>query len=144
MARLAIYGAAAVAALFALVLVIAVFFMGSATIKSEASFTIPAGSSLTAVASKLEEAGHISSASGFTLRAKLIGGSQPIQAGEFLLNPEMDQGDILDAFQNGDVIRRFVTIPEGMPSVLVLERLMAEEMLVGEPDVPVEVSLIHI
>lgn len=142
MARLAIYGAAAVAALFALVLVIAVFFMGSATIKSEASFTIPAGSSLTAVASKLEEAGHISSASGFTLRAKLIGGSQPIQAGEFLLNPEMDQGDILDAFQNGDVIRRFVTIPEGMPSVLVLERLMAEEMLVGEPDVPVEGSIL--
>jgi UPF0755 protein len=97
---------------------------------------------LGAVANKLEEKQLISSATGFTLRAKLIGGSQPIQAGEFLLTADMSQGDILDAFQNGDVIRRFVTIPEGMPSILVHERLMAEELLTGEIDVPPEGSIL--
>lgn len=142
MARIAIFVAIALAAVFALVLFVSVFFMGSATIEDDASFTIPPGASLSAVADKLEQEGHISSASAFTLRAKLIGGSQPIQAGEFMLQPEMSQGDILDAFQSGDVIRRFVTIPEGMPSILVVERLMAEEMLSGEPEVPVEGSLL--
>ncbi len=142
MARIAILGAIGLAAIFAVVLLVSVFFMGSATVKAETPFTIPPGASLSSVADKLEEEGHITSAAGFTLRAKLIGGSQPIQAGEFMLGPEMSQGDILDAFQNGDVIRRFVTIPEGMPSILVVERLMAEDMLTGEPDVPVEGSLL--
>ena len=44
----------------------------------------------------------------------------------------MSQGDILAAFQSGDVIRRFITIPEGMPSIMVHERLMANDRLIGE------------
>ena len=54
----------------------------------------------------------------------------------------MSQGEILAMFQSGDVIRRFLTIPEGMPSVLVWERLMAEELLTGEIDVPLEGSIL--
>ena len=116
--------------------------LGAATIEEETSFTVPAGSSLTSVAQKLEDEGLISSADAFLLRAKLLGGSAPIQAGEFLLTPDMGQGVILDAFQSGDVIRRFVTIPEGMPSILVHEKLMAEEHLTGEIPVPAEGSVL--
>ena len=117
-------------------------FLGEATIEEETPFLIPAGSSLSAVANDLEQAGHITSADGFLLRARLFGSSDPIQAGEFSLTPGMSQGDILAAFQSGDVIRRFVTIPEGMPSVLVWERLMAEELLTGEIEVPPEGSIL--
>jgi UPF0755 protein len=116
--------------------------LGSATVEEETAFVIPSGSSLTAVANDLEQQGLISSADGFVLRAKLFGGSDPIQAGEFELTPGMSQGEILRAFQSGDVIRRFVTIPEGMPSVLVHERLMAEELLTGEIGVPAEGSVL--
>jgi len=116
--------------------------LGSATIREETSFIIPAGSSLGQVADKLEAEGLISSAQGFRLRARLLGSSAPIQAGEFLLKPGMSQGEILAAFQSGDVIRRFVTIPEGMPSILVWERLMAEDMLTGEIPVPPEGSIL--
>ena len=116
--------------------------LGQATIDEESPFMIPAGSSLSAVAADLESAGHISSADGFLLRARLFGSSDPIQAGEFSLSPEMSQGDILTAFQSGDVIRRFVTIPEGMPSILVWERLMAEDLLAGEIPVPPEGSIL--
>ena len=126
-------------------LIVAVVFsgvLGSATVEDETSFIVPAGSSLTSVAEKLEDEGLISSANGFLLRAKLFGGSQPIQAGEFLLTPEMGQDAILDAFQNGDVIRRFVTVPEGMPSILVYEKLMAEEHLTGTIPVPAEGSVL--
>lgn len=116
--------------------------LGSATIKEETPFLIPAGSSLTSVAGKLEEQGLISSADGFLMRARLFGASDPIQAGEFNLKPAMDQRAILAAFQSGDVIRRFVTIPEGMPSILVHERLMATELLTGEIDLPPEGSIL--
>ncbi len=117
-------------------------FLGSATIEEDTPFIIPAGSSLSAVATDLEEQGLISSADGFLMNARVFGSSDPIQAGEFALTPEMSQGDILSAFQSGDVIRRFVTIPEGMPSVLVQERLMAEDLLTGEVEVPPEGSIL--
>ncbi len=117
-------------------------YIGDASIEEDTPFIIPAGSSLTAVAGKLEEEGLITSADGFLLRAKLFGSSDPIQAGEFALTPDMGQGDILAAFQSGDVIRRFVTIPEGMPSILVYEKLMAEDLLTGEIDVPLEGSVL--
>ena len=116
--------------------------LGTATISDETSFTIPAGASVSAVADKLETEGLISSASGFMLQARILGSDKPIQAGEFLLTPDMSQRDILAAFQSGDVIRRFVTIPEGMPSILVWERLMAKELLTGEVDVPPEGSIL--
>ncbi|MBA4164675.1 MAG: endolytic transglycosylase MltG [Erythrobacter sp.] len=115
---------------------------GDTTIEQESSFVIPAGSTLTSVAHKLEEQGHISSAKGFLLRAKLLGNDAPIQAGEFRLAPGMSQGEILEAFQRGDVIRRMITVPEGMPSILVHERLMAENLLTGAIDVPPEGSVL--
>ncbi|MCL4674292.1 MAG: endolytic transglycosylase MltG [Sphingomonadaceae bacterium] len=134
----------ALAAVLALVLAVFAGTMafGSATVEEETQFVIPTGSTLTSVANKLEAEGLVSSGRGFLLRAKLLGGSRPIQAGEFLLEPGMSQGDILSAFQSGDVIRRFITIPEGMPSILVWERLMAEDKLTGEIPVPAEGSVL--
>ncbi len=136
--------AAAFAALAAVLLALFAgnIAFGSATIGKETAFIIPAGSTLTSVAGKLEKEGLVSSGDGFLLRAKLLGGSKPVQAGEFQLTPDMGLGDILGAFQSGDVVRRFVTIPEGMPSILVWERLMAEENLTGEIPVPVEGSVL--
>jgi UPF0755 protein len=116
--------------------------MGSATVEKDTSFTIPAGASVAAVADKLEADGLISSAPGFVLQARIFGSDAPIQAGEFLIEAGMSQREILAAFQSGDVIRRFVTIPEGMPSILVWDRLMAEELLTGEVAVPPEGSIL--
>ena len=116
--------------------------MGEATIEEDTVFAIPAGSSLTAVANRLEEQGLISSADGFLLNAKLFGGGDAIQAGEFELTSDMSQADILGAFQSGDVIRRFITIPEGMPSIMVFERLMAHELLTGKIEIPPEGSVL--
>lgn len=138
-------GCVALVALLALVggvLLFAGNLFGSATIDEDTPFIVSSGSSLTSVAQKLEDEGLIASSDGFLLRAKLFGSGDAIQAGEFMLTPGMDQGDILEAFQNGDVIRRFVTVPEGMPSIMVQERLMAEPLLSGEIAVPEEGSLL--
>jgi UPF0755 protein len=138
-ARLVLIGLVALALA---ALVFAWTLMGSATVEKDTSFTIPAGASVAAVADKLEAEGLISSAPGFVLQARIFGSDAPIQAGEFLIEAGMSQREILAAFQSGDVIRRFVTIPEGMPSILVWDRLMAEELLTGEVAVPPEGSIL--
>lgn len=111
-------------------------------IEEERPFIVPAGSSLTGVAAKLEREGFIASSDRFLLGAKLFGGSDPIKAGEFLIPVPASGNRILSILQGGDVIRRFVTIPEGLPSIMVHERLMAEPLLTGEIPIPAEGSVL--
>lgn len=115
---------------------------GSADVEEDTNFIVPSGASLTSVADKLAEEGLIVSSEGFLLRAKLFGSGDPIMAGEFLLPAGSSNAQILDTFQHGEVIRRFVTVPEGLPSIIVWERLMAEDLLTGEIPVPQEGSVL--
>ena len=103
---------------------------------------IARGSSLTAAAEVLKQAGAIQSASGFIRNAKLFGSDEPIKPGEYKIKKGMDAGGILALLQSGKTLQRFVTIPEGMPSVLVQERLMATELLTGDVAVPPEGSVL--
>ncbi len=139
-------GCIAVALVAAILIAAGVWFAGGwyggAEVEEDSPFVIPSGSSLTSVARKLEEEGHIGSADAFLLRAKILGGGDAIQAGEFMLPAGSSASSMLNAFQSGDVIRRFITIPEGTPSILVHEKLMAEPLLTGEIPVPEEGSVL--
>ncbi|MBO9517183.1 MAG: endolytic transglycosylase MltG [Porphyrobacter sp.] len=115
---------------------------GASKIGEDTTFVVPSGSSVTSVAAKLEEEGLIASSESFLLWAKFLGSGDPIKAGEFLLPAGSSGADILDIFQHGEVIRRYVTIPEGMPSILVFERLKAESLLTGAIPVPDEGSVL--
>ena len=134
------------AAVLALLLAICTIFLwgwySSGPLEEDTPFIVPSGATLTGVAGQLEEEGAIGSASGFLTRAKLLGGSEPIKAGEFLLPARASAGELLAILQSGDVIRRMITIPEGMPSIMVHERLMAESLLTGEVAVPEEGSVL--
>ena len=114
----------------------------SGPVEEDAEFTVPSGASLSSVANDLAEQGHIGSADAFLLRAKILGSGDPVQAGEFAIPAGASPSQILDTFQHGQAIRRFVTIPEGLPSIMVYERLMAEPMLTGEIPVPEEGSVL--
>jgi UPF0755 protein len=115
---------------------------GSAQVEEDTSFLVPNGATLTSVAGKLEAEGLIGSADSFLLRAKVFGSRDPVKAGEFLLPAGASAATILGALQHGEVIRHFVTIPEGLPSVLVHERLMREPLLTGKVPVPEEGSVL--
>lgn len=133
-------------ALFAVgALVVGVFaagWWGSAEVEEDTTFIVSSGSTLTSVARKLEEEGLIASADAFLLRAKIFGSSDPVKAGEFLVEAGASPANILDTFQHGEAVMRFVTIPEGMPSIMVHERLMAQPLLTGTVDVPPEGSVL--
>ncbi len=117
-------------------------WFGSGPLAKDTAFIVPDGSSLAGVAAKLEREGAISSASGFRLRARLLGGGAPIRAGEFNLPKGASARQILGIIQGDEVMRRFITVPEGMPSIMVQERLMAQRHLTGDLEVPAEGSVL--
>ena len=138
----AILAAAVIVAIaFGAAWLVAPWFVTS-QIKDDTTFVVAQGATLTAIADDLEEAGLIGSADSFLLRAKLFGGGDHIQAGEFRLPANATSAEILDVLKSNDVIRRFVTVPEGMPSIMVHERLMAEPLLTGQVAVPEEGSIL--
>ena len=114
----------------------------SGPLGNERTIIIKQGSTLGMAANALEEAGAIKSADTFLTRAKILGGSEPIKAGEFQIPANASNAQILDILQGGKSVQRLVTIPEGMPSILVHERLMAEELLTGDIPVPAEGSVL--
>jgi UPF0755 protein len=120
----------------------AMFFAGGGRADRDVEVMIAKGSSMTAAARALEEAGAIDSASGFVRRAKLFGSGEPIKPGEYKIKKGMDEREILALLQSGKTLQRFVTIPEGMPSIMVHERLMATELLTGDIAVPPEGSVL--
>ena len=101
------------------------------------------GSSLARVADQLEQAGAIRGGAGtFRMLARAFGSSDPVQAGEFLIPARLSADGILNLLQHGRPVLRLVTIPEGMPSVLVQERLMAIPFLTGAVAIPEEGSVL--
>ena len=115
---------------------------GSGPLERDTAFTVPDGASLGIVALKLEQEGAITSADGFRLRARLMGGGGAIKAGEFKLPKGASPSRILAIISGDEVLRRFITIPEGMPSIMVHERLTAHPQLTGTIPVPAEGSIL--
>ena len=107
----------------------------------DAEVVIPEGASIAKAGQILEEKGLVS-ASDFRNQARFFGSDAPIKPGEYKVEKGMDAGDILKLFQSGKTIQRLVMIPEGMPSIMVWDRLMAEPRLKGKIPVPAEGSVL--
>lgn len=115
---------------------------GPGPAKANVTVEVPAGATMTAAAQAMEKAGAIRSATTFLWMARIFGDDTPIQAGEYRVPAKISQSDILKMLQGGKTLQRFVMVPEGMPSVLVHERLMAARQLGGAVAVPEEGSVL--
>jgi UPF0755 protein len=97
------------------------------------TITVEEGSGLGSVARKLEKAGAIpGTANTYYVMARMFGSQDPIQAGEFAIPKGMGGAAILDLLQHGRPVQRLITVTEGMPSILVEEKLAANPYLVGQ------------
>jgi len=96
------------------------------------------GSTIGTVARQLEKEGAIpGSARTYRAMARLFGSPDPIQAGEFQIPKGMGGASILELLQHGKPVQRLITVTEGMPSIIVRERLAATPYLTGAvPEVP--------
>ena len=107
-----------------------------------ATVIVKPGSSMMSAARQLEKSGVIKSADAFVSRAKIFGASNTIKAGEFVIPAQASNSEILSILTDGKTVQRMVTIPEGMPSIMVYERLMANDQLTGSISVPAEGSVL--
>lgn len=115
---------------------------GPGPAKQNVTVLIPQGASIGGAARALEQAGAIRSAQRFRLLARLFGAGVPIRAGEYRVPARLSQSDVLKLLQGGKTLQRFVTIPEGLPSVLVHDVLMKAPQLEGQIAIPAEGSVL--
>ncbi len=108
----------------------------------DTSIQIPQGATLRGVARQLEQAGIIRDAERFRVYSRLFGRDVVVKVGEFAIPARSSAAEVLEILRSGRPIQRFITIPEGMPSILVHERLMAEKLLTGEIPVPPEGAIL--
>ena len=106
------------------------------------TFVVAEGSSVSTVAADLDKAGLIGSARRFKVGARMLGGGDPVQAGEFEIPARASSSAILDLLQHGRPVQRLITVTEGMPSIIVQEKLAAIPYLTGAVPVPAEGSLL--
>ena len=96
------------------------------------SVIVEEGSSLASVAQQLEKQGAIpGSARTYRLIARILGSSDPVQAGEFEIPKGTGGAAVLDLLQHGKPVQRLITVTEGMPSIIVGEKLAANAYLTG-------------
>jgi UPF0755 protein len=103
---------------------------------------IPAGTAQAQVGAQLQAAGLLESPRQFTILARLFGGEATIKAGSYILKSGNSWQDWVAVLQSGKVITRMLTLPEGMASVLITDRLLANPNLEGPLEVPPEGSLL--
>jgi len=115
---------------------------GAGPARRPTTVVVAPGSSLDEAARTLERAGVIASSGRFLFQARLFGGGGPIKAGEYEIPAHASHARILFMLQGGRTHQRLIAVPEGLPSILVQERLMQATALTGAAPVPEEGSVL--
>jgi UPF0755 protein len=116
---------------------------GPGPLARDVPFIVSEGAGMVSVAQELQAEGAVASAATFRARARLLGHSGGLKAGEFMIPAHASGAQILEILQGTEgAMRRLFTVPEGMPSVMVYEKLLAQPMLTGKVTVPAEGSIL--
>ncbi|VVC55649.1 Endolytic murein transglycosylase [Beijerinckiaceae bacterium RH AL1] len=92
---------------------------------------------------KLESEGVIDSPLAFNVALTVQQKRKKIRAGEYLIKAHASLRNVIDTLVSGKQIQQSITIPEGLTSQQVVQRLRDDPMLVGEiRDIPKEGSLL--
>src|SRR5690606_6486665 len=72
----------------------------------------------------------------------LTGADRGLRAGEYRIESRASLADVIETLTSGEVVRHFVTIPEGWSVAQAIDILNAEAVLTGEVgEIPAEGSL---
>src|SRR3982751_2378933 len=103
-----------------------------------ATIVVEEGATLTSLCPGLERKHLIpGNCTTYRVMARLLGSSDPIQAGEFEVPPRTGGSALLELLQHGRPLQRLITVTEGMPSIIIEEKLKANPYLTGPtPSIP--------
>ena len=95
--------------------------------------TVAGGESLSRVLARAEDNQWLSGSSWVGVVARWQGLDEQIQAGEFALNAPLTAGELIEKLAAGEVVRRSVTLPEGITLAEAVEILHREPTLTRTP-----------
>ena len=107
-------------------------FYGDGPLNEETIFRVESGSGLGSIATRLEEQGLISNRYVFQLGGRALERASAIKAGDFRIPANASMEAILTEITEGNPIRYAVTIPEGWTSWEVVQRVAANDSLIGD------------
>jgi UPF0755 protein len=93
---------------------------------------IPKESGLTEIADLLQREGLIDHPWAFRISALVSGNWTKLKAGEYLFKARISQQDILEIIADGKVVEHSITIPEGLTSEQIVQRLRDNDLLAGD------------
>jgi UPF0755 protein len=127
----------------------AAFFFGKMRFESEGALdqartvTIERGTDVAGIADMLQRSGAISSKWLFIAGVWLSGEQANLKAGEYLIPARASMNDIMDTMVAGRGILYSISIPEGLTSKQIVDRLNSDDILVGQiAEIPPEGSLL--
>jgi UPF0755 protein len=107
------------------------------------AISIERGLKVSGIAEQLQHEGLIASKWLFVAGVMLSHQQANLKAGEYLIPAHASMRDIMDAMVSGKGILYSITIPEGLTSKQIVDRLNAEDILVGDiKAIPAEGSLL--
>jgi UPF0755 protein len=125
------------------------FFFGKMRFQAEGALdqartvTIDRGTDVAGIADLLQRSGAISSKWLFVAGVWLSGEQANLKAGEYLIPARASMAEIMDTMVTGRGILYSISIPEGLTSKQIVDRLNEDDILVGEiKEVPPEGSLL--
>lgn len=103
---------------------------------------LPAGSGLPGIAKALEQSRVIRSRATFMAAAVLTGGATKLKAGEYAFPSGASLARVVSLVRRGEVLRHFITIPEGITSRDAVAVVNGAPFLVGPVQKPAEGGLL--
>ncbi|MBZ8131730.1 endolytic transglycosylase MltG [Afifella sp. IM 167] len=118
-------------------------FLADGPLEQPKTILITRGSGVDTIAKQLKRNNVIDSEIVFTVGVRLYEAASRLQYGEYLFEPHVSMREVMEILSSGKAILHSVTIPEGLTSLQVVDRLKASDVLTGNIEtVPPEGSLL--
>ena len=129
--------------LFLLGLAATVMFVAPGPSQQSVKIILPQGASLPRISRSLSDQGMIYHPAVFRVGVRLLGQSRNLQAGEYEIPAHVSAYELMQLLVSGKTFLHAVTIPEGLTSLQVVERLRDIDILDGKLEIiPSEGSLL--
>jgi UPF0755 protein len=118
-------------------------FEGEGPLDQARTIVIQRGAGLSSIAEQLQRHGIIANRWVFAAGVRLSHNGGNLKAGEYLIPTHASMADIMDLMVGGRSILYSITIPEGLTSEQIVQRLRDDPVLVGDiAEVPAEGTLL--
>ncbi|MGU3495607.1 endolytic transglycosylase MltG [Xanthobacteraceae bacterium A53D] len=117
-------------------------YRSTGPLPQDKNVVIPRGQGLRDIADLLEREGVIRNWIVFVAGHQLTHRGEPLHAGEYAFKAGVTMANVVDMMTDGKVVQHQITVPEGLTSQQVVDRLNENPLLTGTARVPLEGTIL--